>query len=190
MAEYFKKETQELTETEPAMPAQQASGQAVSFCYACGERIPVGDAFCGKCGRPKRSPESQRKAAQALQQQEQAAQEQAEQYGLGNPIAILEAEGVDAAMQAMTAAYYQGRKAQISQDGAAILGEIYRPYMLSPGPKPRSADGRRVRALGQKLDALEGWLGMSKAYEYYRKQDPVHVKNIAELWSGIGDWAT
>lgn len=191
MNEYWKKETEELCENETLPEAQQAENPAVLFCFACGERIPGGDSFCGKCGQPKRSPKSLQKAMQALQQQEQAAEALEERHGLGDPIAVLELEGVDAALAAMTPACYAGKKAQISKDGATVLQAIYRPYLHSREElKPRSAAGRQVRALGKKLDELEGWLGMSKAYEYYRKLDSAHMQNIAALWSGIGDWST
>lgn len=191
MSGYLKGETQELNENETLPEVQQTEKPEVSFCFACGERIPAGDSFCGKCGQPKRSAESLQRVIQALQRQERDAQALEDQHELGDPIAILELEGVDAALAAMIPAYYTGKKAQISKDGAAILQAIYQPYLLRAEElKPRSADGKRVRALGKKLDELEGWLGMSKAYEYYRKLDPAHMQNIAALWSGIGDWAT
>lgn len=159
------------------------------FCYACGAALPEGNAFCGKCGQPRRSDEMLGRIMHALEKQEREEAKAMETRREGSPLATLREEGADAAIDAMTADYYAGNKPEISKDGAKILFEIFQPYIAAfTEISARSADGARVKALGKKLNELEGWLGMVKAHSYFKKDDPAHQQNLAELWVGIGEW--
>lgn len=203
MQGYLRLETQKISTTRNNLPdtlhsplhagesaVRQELDSAVYYCFGCGARIAEGNNFCGICGQPRRSKEVMARISEAYQKQKEQNKLLKQQAEEGDPLAILEQEGIDEAIAAMTKEYYTGRKSKISMDGAVLLQIIYQPYVVSStNIKRRSADGSRVRALGVTLNELEGWLGMAKAYDTFCKTDPVHQENLADIWMGIGEWA-
>ncbi len=183
--QYMKAETSEISD-KPELPPY-----TVSFCYACGARIPDGDSYCGKCGQPRRSEQSVLRHTQLLKEMPYTEEGEAALNAIdaSDPIMLLETEGARAAIEAMTPEWYAGKKSQIATDAARIALEIYQPYIAAfTDISKKTQDGQLIVQLGQTLNELEGWVGMIKTYNSFRKAAPSRHDNLANLWSGIGEW--
>lgn len=161
----------------------------VLYCYNCGANIPEINDFCGMCGSEKRSALVMEKLTQEL-----AAQLLAENENHGTNIidiiSLYEENDLNSALNAMKSERYSNRKSQISIDGANLLMAIYEPYILRGSTiKKKSNSAEQIIAIGNKLNELEGWIGMIKAYELFLRRAPKFRQNLAELWSGIGEWS-
>ncbi|MDR1620669.1 MAG: zinc ribbon domain-containing protein [Clostridiales bacterium] len=181
-------ETKELSES------QIDPDYRVFFCYTCGAQIPAENAYCGKCGQERRTAGNVRRLSMALRG------ETAGENGCASPaeeaedddttLKVLELDGPEAAVTFMQKEYYKTHRAQLVTDSVKILISIYQPYMLACKKlKRKSADGKLVRDMGVKLNELQGWVAMVKVYNAFRQLAPSQQAGLAELWSGIGDWA-
>lgn len=161
----------------------------VLYCYNCGANIPKTNNYCGICGHEKRSALVLEKLTQELNAQLLAANEKTG-TDIVDILSLYEEGNLASALDAMKTERYYNRKSQISIDGANLLMAIYEPYILRASIiKKKSEPAAQILAIGNKLNELEGWIGMIKSYELFLRRAPKFRQNLAELWSGIGEWS-